>query len=71
MTWLRPLRSIDSLSFGIIAHILRLLKRTRCKNTMYCRAQLILRAAIAVFATKAGVVSRVKYAVLGLFLLSW
>ena len=42
MTWLRPLRSIDSLSLGIIAHILRLLRRTRCTNTMFCHTQLIL-----------------------------
>ena len=69
MTWLRPLCLIDCLSFGIIAHILRLLRRTRCRNTMYCHAQLILCASVPVFATKAGVVSRVKYAVLGLFYL--
>lgn len=69
MTWLRPLRSIDSLSFGVIAHILRLLRRTRCRNTMYCHAQLILCAAIAVFASKAAVVSKVNYSVLGLFYL--
>ena len=69
MTWLKPLRSIDSLSFGIIAHVLNLLWRTRCGNTMYCHAQLILCAATAVFATKAAVVSIVNYSVLGLFYL--
>ena len=69
MTWLRPLCSIDCLSFGIIAHILRLLRRTRCGNTIYCHTQLILCAAIAVFATKAAVVSIVNYSVLVLFYL--
>ena len=69
MTWLRPLSSMDSLSFAIIAHILRLLRRTRCRNTIYCHQQLILCAAIAVFATKAAVVSIVSYSVLGLFYL--
>lgn len=69
MTWLRPLRSIDSLSLGIIAHILRLLRRTRCRNTMFCHTQLILCVAMAVFATKAAVVSIVVYSVFGLFYL--
>ena len=67
MTWLRPSHLIDSLSFGIVAHELSLLWRTRCRNTMYCRAHLILCAAVAVFATKAGVVLRVNYVVLGSF----
>ena len=51
MTWLRPLCSIDCLSFGIIAHISRLLRRTRCRNTLYCHAQLILCASVPVFPT--------------------